>query len=318
MDNNNKSDQEPMYETKDLDVASILASGFLRPTSAGVSSLSSVSDTDLTNDSVKEMACGWSCTGGSTVSLSQGKIAEESRSLPSSSSTSLSFPEKLMKMLTWCRSEEAGPGRWAIHWCPNGKSFIIQHPANLSNYVLPKFFKACKFESFKRKLYRWGFRQVIKGPDRNAYYEENFLSYHPDRCTKLRIHYSKKEQTQQTAKALENRKKYTAKAMTLSKSPSNLAPLSHSALSPGHSLSGALALPQTLILTLHPPTRYPHPAQVLPVSHYFSGVEQGKWLGGLSDTMGIGFHLHPAAARLLHINQCSQSCMVRSGPSSEA
>ena len=51
----------------------------------------------------------------------------------------------------------------AITWLPGGKSFSIINPKKFTDAVLPNFFKQAKFESFVRKLYRWGFRQVDKG-----------------------------------------------------------------------------------------------------------------------------------------------------------
>lgn len=52
---------------------------------------------------------------------------------------------------------------FCIAWLPDGKSFIIRNPDEFTRQVLPKFFKATKFSSFTRKLYRWGFRQVNRG-----------------------------------------------------------------------------------------------------------------------------------------------------------
>lgn len=48
-------------------------------------------------------------------------------------------------------------------WLPDGKSFVISNPDEFTRKILPKYFKATKFSSFTRKLYRWGFRQVNRG-----------------------------------------------------------------------------------------------------------------------------------------------------------
>ena len=53
--------------------------------------------------------------------------------------------------------------KFCIAWLPDGKSFVIRNPDEFTRKVLPKFFKATKFSSFTRKLYRWGFRQVNRG-----------------------------------------------------------------------------------------------------------------------------------------------------------
>ena len=52
---------------------------------------------------------------------------------------------------------------FCIAWLPDGKTFIIRDPEEFTRKVLCKFFKATKFSSFTRKLYRWGFRQVNRG-----------------------------------------------------------------------------------------------------------------------------------------------------------
>lgn len=61
-------------------------------------------------------------------------------------------------------AEKAGdPETFCVAWLPDGKSFVVRHPDDFTRKVLPKFFKATKFSSFTRKLYRWGFRQVNRG-----------------------------------------------------------------------------------------------------------------------------------------------------------
>lgn len=52
-----------------------------------------------------------------------------------------------------------------ISWLPHGRSFIIYKKKKFAANVLPKFFKATKFTSFTRKLNRWGFTRVTRGPE---------------------------------------------------------------------------------------------------------------------------------------------------------
>lgn len=73
----------------------------------------------------------------------------------------LTFPEKLMNLMKF--AEEQTEDNFCIAWLPDGKSFVIRNPDEFTRQVLPKFFKATKFSSFTRKLYRWGFRQVNRG-----------------------------------------------------------------------------------------------------------------------------------------------------------
>lgn len=60
-------------------------------------------------------------------------------------------------------AQKEDPETFCVAWLPDGKSFVIRHPDEFTRKVLPKFFKATKFSSFTRKLYRWGFRQVNRG-----------------------------------------------------------------------------------------------------------------------------------------------------------
>lgn len=61
------------------------------------------------------------------------------------------------------RYADKHPEGFCVAWLQDGKSFVIRNPDDFTRKVLPKFFKATKFSSFTRKLYRWGFRQVNRG-----------------------------------------------------------------------------------------------------------------------------------------------------------
>lgn len=60
-------------------------------------------------------------------------------------------------------ADKHNPKAYCIAWLPDGKTFIIRDPEEFTRKVLLHFFKATKFSSFTRKLYRWGFRQVNRG-----------------------------------------------------------------------------------------------------------------------------------------------------------
>jgi len=65
----------------------------------------------------------------------------------------LTFPEKLMELLN---KGECGE---SLMWLPNGQAFALQ-PMRFMKEVLPKHFEGTKFESFTRKLNRWGFKRI--------------------------------------------------------------------------------------------------------------------------------------------------------------
>lgn len=72
------------------------------------------------------------------------------------------FLTQLMSMMVFAEKHKQNKD-YCIGWLPDGKSFVIRNPDVFTRRVLPKFFKATKFSSFTRKLYRWGFRQVNRG-----------------------------------------------------------------------------------------------------------------------------------------------------------
>lgn len=68
-----------------------------------------------------------------------------------------------MNLMRYAEEHKDGNDTFCIAWLPDGKSFVVRNPDEFTRQVLPKFFKATKFSSFTRKLYRWGFRQVNRG-----------------------------------------------------------------------------------------------------------------------------------------------------------
>lgn len=78
------------------------------------------------------------------------------------------FPQKLMDMLADPESHDS------VAWLPHGRAFVITDREKFSDVVLPKYFRKTKYASFTRKLNRWNFKRVPKGPDAGAYYHEFF------------------------------------------------------------------------------------------------------------------------------------------------
>jgi len=64
------------------------------------------------------------------------------------------FAEKLLSVL-------ANPMVQPImHWLPSGKSFCIANQKMFNDEVLPKYFREAKYESFLRRMKRWGFQRI--------------------------------------------------------------------------------------------------------------------------------------------------------------
>mmetsp|Transcript_42220 Transcript_42220/g.72102 ORF Transcript_42220/g.72102 Transcript_42220/m.72102 type:complete len:413 (+) Transcript_42220:135-1373(+) len=87
------------------------------------------------------------------------------------------FAEKLHLVLN---SKEC---RHAIAWLPSGSSFCIIDQEEFVKKILPKFFREAKFESFLRRLKRWGFRKVYTtGSSQTIFSHELFHRDRPDSC----------------------------------------------------------------------------------------------------------------------------------------
>lgn len=71
----------------------------------------------------------------------------------------LSFPLKLVKVL----SMKTYSG--VVEWTPSGKAFKILDTDRFESEVMATHFKSSKFSSFLRKLRRWGYVRLYRGPD---------------------------------------------------------------------------------------------------------------------------------------------------------
>lgn len=79
-----------------------------------------------------------------------------------------SFPSKLFRVV----SDEANID--IIQWLPGGRAFIIYDKKRFATNILPHYFKQSQFSSFTRKLSRWNFVRVNRGPLMGAYYHKLF------------------------------------------------------------------------------------------------------------------------------------------------
>jgi hypothetical protein len=62
-----------------------------------------------------------------------------------------------------------------IAWLPHGRGFMIYKKKLFETKIMPKYFhKNSKYTSFTRKLNRWGFVRVTRGPEMGAYYHKFF------------------------------------------------------------------------------------------------------------------------------------------------
>ena len=90
------------------------------------------------------------------------------------------FPMKLYDIVSDEKNEDI------IKWLPGGKAFIIVDKKRFANEVLPHHFQQSQFTSFTRKLSRWRFTRVPRGPFIGAYYNKLFLKGHRSLCWHMR------------------------------------------------------------------------------------------------------------------------------------
>jgi len=90
------------------------------------------------------------------------------------------FPQKLMELLSYDDVRES------ITWMPKGDAIMIINEGLFEEKVLPRFFKKTKFSSFKGKLYRWGFKRVMKGENAGGYFQKLFIRDNPILCLHMR------------------------------------------------------------------------------------------------------------------------------------
>lgn len=111
---------------------------------------------------------------------STAKIAECEVSSRDDNGFAKSFPQKLMELLS--REDISN----FIAWTPKGDAFVIKNESLFVEKVLRKFYKKTKYSSFRGKLYRWGFKRVMKGECAGAYYHRLFLRDDPKLCLHMR------------------------------------------------------------------------------------------------------------------------------------
>lgn len=108
--------------------------------------------------------------------LVQSKLFDSTVTAPSRRRKA-NFAEKLHAIL----SNQAC--RHAIAWLPSGRSFSIVDQTEFTKTVLPKHFREAKFESFSRRLKRWGFRKVYTtGMAQSIFSHDLFHRDHPELC----------------------------------------------------------------------------------------------------------------------------------------
>ncbi|KAL9186806.1 hypothetical protein ACHAXT_010526 [Thalassiosira profunda] len=114
------------------------------------------------------------------------------------------FPQQLMDVLDSESTEGTSfvdGGKRVFEWTRDGTAFVIRDKAKLEKEVLPRHFTArCKYMSFVRKLYRWGFRQVEKqSSPALTFRHDHFVRGDKQRCLYMRSVVKRSGGTQNSA-----------------------------------------------------------------------------------------------------------------------
>lgn len=130
--------------------------------------------------------------GGSAITAQQHQFDEPTMTFAShdQGQAPLNFPQQLMEILSNDKVSDI------IAWLPHGKGFTILEKKRFAAEVMPKYFSnRAKYTSFTRKLNRWNFTRVTRGPETGAYYHPLFQRDCPHLCLQMTCIGSKVNQT---------------------------------------------------------------------------------------------------------------------------
>lgn len=95
------------------------------------------------------------------------------------------FPLRLHIMLQ--QTEIAGQAS-IVSWMPSGKSFRVHDREVFSKEILPEYFRSSNFRSFQRNLSVYQFSRIWSGPEKGAYFHENFVRHNRVLCAVMKRH----------------------------------------------------------------------------------------------------------------------------------
>ncbi|KAL3776374.1 hypothetical protein ACHAWO_004409 [Cyclotella atomus] len=96
-------------------------------------------------------------------------IAVANSSAPSDSLHKSSFADKLHAILSNKQLDKI------ITWLPSGKAFCVLDKESFTKKALPTYFRDAKFESFSRRIKRWGFRKMYTTGLKQVIYTHNLF-----------------------------------------------------------------------------------------------------------------------------------------------
>jgi antitoxin component of MazEF toxin-antitoxin module len=103
-------------------------------------------------------------------------LLQQPKAKTSDSTFEKNFPQKLLDILETPEHSDI------LKWLPGGKAFTIVDKTRFTSEDLPALLKQTQFTSFTRKLCRWKFIRIPRGPFIGAYYHKLFRRDQPDLC----------------------------------------------------------------------------------------------------------------------------------------
>lgn len=83
-----------------------------------------------------------------------------------------------------------------VTWLPSGTSFLITDKKQFAKDIFPRYFpQMAKYTSFTRKLSRWGFKRVSRGPYIGSCYHESFIKGDRQKCYEIFYNKKNREET---------------------------------------------------------------------------------------------------------------------------
>lgn len=192
-----------------------------------------------------------------------------------------------------------------ITWLPSGKAFLITDKKKFARDIIPRHFpQMVKFTSFTRKLARWGFQRVPRGPYIGSYYHPSFIKGFRHKC--FEINYSRRSNAEMSDSSDRNHFRMVS---TLG---SNL-PIHPSAVGNNHLSSTRMHANSSQIMgTFHPMSQFPlHTVQFqtnvptqFPSSYLTNALRQGS--------VSNNRHMPPInAAASFSVHSVPQSTQIR-------
>eukprot|EP01038_Epipyxis_sp_PR26KG_P010299 gene10299-13845_t len=136
-----------------------------------------------------------------------------------------SFPVKIYQILE-------NEGENVMRWNHNGTAFRIIDQKRLESDIIPKYFRHNRFSSMQRQFNLYGFINITRGVDKNAFYHPMFRRDNYDEIRKMTRHTAKAQQLAESS--MKANLQWTAPSTTLIRehnshtNQASIASLSHS------------------------------------------------------------------------------------------